>query len=225
MHIHGNGANSRPGAGCPGKPYHLYICEYIHLQWESKQPAWGGLPVAALPCPSIHACRHINRESKQPARGGLHGPAHYPSIHVHISITHGTTSSLLGAACLGQPYQAPIHIHLYIQSSRPGAGCLGPIISLCMCIHTYTEEKASSRPGGGLPRPAPTSLYICAYVHMKWASKQPVWGGLPGATLPYLALHALIHRNWDSSRPGAGCPGQPQHLPIHVHTYIYTRNQ
>ena len=137
----GLNANSRPGAGCPGKPPHRYICEYIPLQWKNKQPAWGGLPVAALPCPSIHAYRHRNRENKQPAWGGLHGTAHYPSIHVHTSITHGTTRSLLGAACLGQPYQVPTHMHLYIQngkaSSRPRAGCLGPIIFPYVCIHTY----------------------------------------------------------------------------------------
>ena len=97
----GLNANSRPGAGCPGKPPHRYICEYIHLQWKSKQPAWGGLPVAALPCPSIHAYRHRHRENKQPAWGGLHGTAHYPSIHVHTSITHGTTAACLGRRAWG----------------------------------------------------------------------------------------------------------------------------
>ena len=149
----GLNANSRPGAGCPGKPHHRYICAHIHLQWKNKQPAWGGLPVAALPCPSIHVYR--NRESKQPAWGGLHGTAQYPSIHVHISITHGTTSSRLGAACLGQHYQVPTHMHLYIQrgtaSSRPGAGCLGPIISLYMCIHTKWKSKRLAWGGGGFP--------------------------------------------------------------------------
>ena len=122
-------------------------------------------------------------------------PGHYLSIHVNTYINHVKTSSLLGAACLGQPYPGPMYMHPCIQigaaSSRPGAGCLGPIISLYMCIHT------------------------------KWKSKRLAWGGggFPGAALPQAAglgvgclgqphyiskcLHTYIWNGTTISLPGA----------------------
>ena len=143
-------ANSRPGAGCPGKPHHLYIvaplscpyshtyihelrkqaaglgraayarplplytCQYIYKPCKNKQPAWGGVPGAALPCPYVHASLHTNWGSKQPAWGGLPRP-HHLSIHVHTykvekqeaclgrgRLSWGSLAANI-AACLGRP--------------------------------------------------------------------------------------------------------------------------
>ena len=79
------------------------------------------------------------------------------------------TSSLLGAACLGQPYQVPIYMRLCRQngkaSSRPGAGWLGPIISLYMLIQTYKGETQAAGLGlGCLTQPQHISIYV--HTHM-----------------------------------------------------------
>ena len=146
-------ANSRPGAGCPGKPHHLYMCEYIHLQWKGKQPAWGGFIVAALPCPSMHAYRHTNMESKQPAWGGLPGPAHYSfNTCTYIKNTWNNKQPAWGGvpgAALPGPYtHASLHTK-WEASSRPGAGCIGPIISPHVCIHTYKGNRQAAGLGVG----------------------------------------------------------------------------
>ena len=65
----------------PGPAPSLNLC--IHtFNMENKQDAWGWLPVAAMICPYIH----MNWESKQPAWGGWLPRPHHLSIHVHTYI-------------------------------------------------------------------------------------------------------------------------------------------
>ena len=74
---------------------------------------------------NIYTCEYATNtcENKQSAWGGVPGAAlQCPYVHASLHTTWET-------------------------SSRPGAGCLGPIISLCMCIHTYKMEAISQHGG------------------------------------------------------------------------------
>ena len=176
---------------------------HIDTNCERKQPARGRLPWASPIISILSQPYHvlifihiyIHCEGKQPAWGGLHMPGHYLSIHVNTYLNHVQTSSLLGAACLGQPYPGPMYMHPCIQigaaSSRPGAGCLGPIISLYMCIHTKWKSKRLAWGGGGFPGaalPQAAGLGVGCLGQPHYISKclhTYIWNGtaisLPGA--------------------------------------------
>ena len=64
---------------------YLYTCGDINNTCKNQQYAWGGVPGAALPCPYVNEYLHTKWESKKPAWGGL--PRHHHlSIHVHTCI-------------------------------------------------------------------------------------------------------------------------------------------
>ena len=134
------------------------------------------------------------------------------SKFVHTYIYNGKASRLPGAACLWQPCHVPIYIGIGIGSSRPGAGCLSPIISLYMCIHTYKKKQAACL-GWGAWASSNISLSTCRHTY-GMGSNQPAWGRLPGATLPCLYIHAYVHTNCESKQPAlGGLPGpDPYHL-------------
>ena len=102
------------------QPHHLYMRAYIRLQWKARR-----LPGAACLWQPYHVLLYMHRnwKSKQPAWGGLHRPAQYIFIHVNIT-THGNKQpawgSVIGAALPG-PY-AHASPHAMWESKQPAWG-------------------------------------------------------------------------------------------------------
>ena len=123
-----------------------------------------------------------------------------------------------GAACLWQPLYVLIYIGIGKASSRLGAaGCLGPIISLYMCIH---KVEASGRSGVVcLGQPQYLSIYVQTYIRNGKKSAclgRPAWGDLG---MPICTIGAL---NWDSKQPAWG--RLPKQSPSSLHTCTYIRS-
>ncbi len=142
-----------PGAALPGP----YTHASLHTKWESKQPAWGGLPRPAPSSPNISAYIHMD----------------------------GKASSLPGAACLGQPYHLSIYKHVYMdlgkQSTGLGRGLPRPAPpSLYTCEYTHIKWKRQA--AGCIGQPYNNYIYVC--IHPYNMGKQTVclgrhaWGSL-----------------------------------------------
>ena len=107
-----------------------------------------------------------------------------------------------GAACLWQPCHVLICIGIGKASSRLGAGCLGPIISLYMCMHSYTVEASGQPAVGCLGQPQYLSIYVQTYTY-EMGRNQPAWAACLGR--PW---HAYMYIMWIKLRQQATGLGQ-----------------
>ena len=70
------------------------------MKWASKQPVWGGLPGATLPCPAIHGYIHRNWDN-------------VPMSLYTLLYTYQLGKQAAGLGCLGSAIMS-MNVNTYI---------------------------------------------------------------------------------------------------------------